>query len=173
MKKVIIFVSSIFLILLIGGCLFYKSSDVQLMRITAKLEKYGFNKIEEKRYELIQEGLSEEEYLRQNNGSKKTKNIIIDLSTNHIIYNNETKTSSNETNLNIDLNLTNLLMTGYYTNNEHFITGKYDVNNNSFECSDDETTEDCRLLQKETNDFFDEVNKIITYTGKNLNNFNK
>ena len=63
-KKIIIVVCCSLFILLLGGCLLYKNPEIELAKLEQNLEKYGFKENNTHQYELIKEGLSQEDYLK-------------------------------------------------------------------------------------------------------------
>ena len=57
----IVWTCCIIFILLMGGCLFYKNPSTKLLRFEQSLKQYGFKEINTHHFELIKNGLSQEE----------------------------------------------------------------------------------------------------------------
>ena len=173
-KKIIVCVSCIIFILLMGGCLFYKDPDTNLIRFEQSLKKYGFKEINTHQFELLKNGLSQEEYLKSDSVSKITNSLLFDTSQYIVTKNNEETNSNYSKSISLNFDLKNLLISGYFSLNDDeeqiFTTAKYNLKDGNYQCDD---SSNCNLLKNEILTFIDEVNNILDNCHKNLNDFQK
>ncbi len=167
-KKIIIIICCCLFILLLGGCLFYKNPKVELVKMEKYLQDYGFKEINTHQYELIKEGLSQEEYLKSNSSTKKTNSLIFDTSSSIMTLNDEAAENNSIYSLSLNFNLKTLIISGYYSLNSDFTTIKYNLQANNFEC---QNSSKCDFLEDKIFDFIDETNNILEKCHKNINSF--
>lgn len=172
-KKMIVWACCIIFILLMGGCLFYKNPSTKLLRFEESLKKYGFKEINTHHFELIKNGLSQEEYLKSSSSTKLTNSLLFDTSQ-FVITKNEEETKFNYSkSISLNFDLKNLLISGYYNLNDEdmqeFTTAKYSLKDGNYKCDDS----NCNLLKNEILTFIDEVNNILDDCHKTLNDFQK
>lgn len=172
-KKVIIIISCIILVLLIGGCLFYKNPEIELAKMEQELKKIEFKEINTHQFELLKEGLSQEEYLKSKKIPKSTNSIIFDTYSSIITENEEETIDDNaSTSISLVLDLKELKLSGYYSINseitDDFVTAEYDLTTNSFKC---DNNSNCDLLKNKMMDLIDETYIILNACHKNINDF--
>ena len=168
-SKIIVVCCSLF-ILLLGGCLLYKNPEIELVKLEQNLEKIGFKENNTHQYELIKEGLSQENYLKSNDSTKKTNSIIFDTSTSIITLNEEFTENNDASSVSLNLDLKTLIIKGYYSFNSDFVPINYDLKSGSYEC---ENSSECNSIYNKVLNFIDEVNDILNECHKNINDFKK
>ena len=157
-----------------GGCLFYKNPNANLIRFERSLKKYGFKEINTHQFELLKSGLSQEEYLKSYSSSKLTNSILFDTSQFIITKNNEETNSNYSKSISLNFDLKTLVISGYFSLNDDeeqaFTTAKYNLKDGNYQCNDNSNY---NLLKNEILAFIDEVNNILDNCHKTLNDFQK